>query len=177
MPNLAPQTRTAFSRIFWNSGASSSSELLIAPSTSEVAVCCSSDSVRSRVFACTSSNNRTFSIAITAWSAKVVHQLDLLVVKGSGTFGQEDHADDLAVAHHGTQERRGSRRSSAPRSRCIPGRPAHRRHGRRGLRTRSSDDAARSIGLPARRKKLPDTRMCRSAVAEARSNRRISPSR
>ena len=29
--------------------------------------------------ACTSSNSRTFSIAITAWSAKVVDQLDLLV--------------------------------------------------------------------------------------------------
>ena len=41
-------------------------------STSDVAVCCSSDSVRSRVRACTSSNSRTFSIAITAWSAKVV---------------------------------------------------------------------------------------------------------
>ena len=41
-------------------------------STSEVAVCCSSDSLSSRVRACTSSNSRTFSIAITAWSAKVV---------------------------------------------------------------------------------------------------------
>ena len=40
-------------------------------STSAVAVCCSSDSVRSRVLACTSLNSRTFSIAITAWSAKV----------------------------------------------------------------------------------------------------------
>ena len=49
------------------------------PSTSEVAVCCSSASVSSRVRACTSSNSRTFSIAITAWSAKVVSQLDLLV--------------------------------------------------------------------------------------------------
>ena len=35
-------------------------------STSEVAVCCSSDSDSSRVRACTSSNRRTFSIAITA---------------------------------------------------------------------------------------------------------------
>jgi hypothetical protein len=35
-------------------------------STSDVAVCCSSDSVSSRVRACTSSNSRTFSIAITA---------------------------------------------------------------------------------------------------------------
>jgi len=36
--------------------------------TSEVAVCCSSASDNSRVRACTSSNSRTFSIAITAWS-------------------------------------------------------------------------------------------------------------
>ena len=36
-----------------------------------VAVCCSSASVTSRLRACTSSNRRTFSMAITAWSAKV----------------------------------------------------------------------------------------------------------
>ena len=40
-------------------------------STSLVAVWYSSDSVSSRVRACTSSNNRVFSMAITAWSAKV----------------------------------------------------------------------------------------------------------
>jgi hypothetical protein len=39
--------------------------------TSDVAVCCSSASESSRVRACTASNSRTFSIAITAWSAKV----------------------------------------------------------------------------------------------------------
>ena len=51
-------------------------------STSAVAVCCSSASLSSRVRACTSSNSRTFSIAITAWSAKVVDELDLLVGEG-----------------------------------------------------------------------------------------------
>ena len=40
-------------------------------STSAVAVCCRNDSSRSRVRACTSSNRRAFSIAMTAWSAKV----------------------------------------------------------------------------------------------------------
>ena len=45
---------------------SSSGELEMTPSTSDVAVCCSKDSESSRVRACTSSNNRTFSIAITA---------------------------------------------------------------------------------------------------------------
>ena len=47
-------------------------ERLMTLSTSLVAVWYSSDSCSSRVRACTSSNRRTFSIAITAWSAKVV---------------------------------------------------------------------------------------------------------
>ena len=48
-------------------------------STSDVAVCCSSASLSSRVRCCSASNSRTFSIAITAWSAKVCNQLDLLL--------------------------------------------------------------------------------------------------
>ena len=46
-------------------------ERLMTLSTSAVAVCCWSNRESSRVRACTSSNSRTFSIAITAWSAKV----------------------------------------------------------------------------------------------------------
>ena len=46
-------------------------ERLIVLSTSAVAFCRSSDSLSSRLRACTSSNKRTFSIAITAWSANV----------------------------------------------------------------------------------------------------------
>ena len=42
-------------------------------STSDVAVCCSNASESSRVRCCSASNSRTFSIAITAWSAKVVN--------------------------------------------------------------------------------------------------------
>ena len=45
---------------------SSPGELLIIRRTSEVAVCCSSDSERSRVRRCKSSKRRTFSMAITA---------------------------------------------------------------------------------------------------------------
>ena len=45
---------------------------------SAVAVCCSSASVSSRFRASSSVNSRTFSIAITAWSAKVFRQRDLL---------------------------------------------------------------------------------------------------
>ena len=49
MPNLAPQMRTAFSSIASNTGTSSPGELDMTFSTSEVAVCCSSDSVKSSV--------------------------------------------------------------------------------------------------------------------------------
>src|SRR5215813_4726314 len=74
--------RTAFSSMAWNTGSNSPGELEMTRSTSEVAVCCSSASVSSRVRACTSSNSRTFSIAITAWSAKVVISSICFSVKG-----------------------------------------------------------------------------------------------
>ncbi len=65
-PNLASQIRTAFASMAWNTGSSSPGELEMTRSTSEVAVCCSNDSVSSRVRCCSASNSRTFSIAITA---------------------------------------------------------------------------------------------------------------
>ena len=74
-------TRTAFASRAWNTGSSSPGELEMTLRTSEVAVCCSSASDNSRVRACTSSNSRTFSIAITAWSAKVVTSSICLSVK------------------------------------------------------------------------------------------------
>src|SRR6266536_2063928 len=52
-------------------------ERLITLSTSAVVVCCSNDSLSSRLRACTSSNKRTFSMAMTAWSARG-NKLDLL---------------------------------------------------------------------------------------------------
>ena len=57
-------------------------ERLITLSTSAVAVCCWSDSDKSRVRACTSSNRRAFSMAITAWSAKVSSSLICAGVNG-----------------------------------------------------------------------------------------------
>ena len=67
--------------------------------TSEVAVCCSSDSVRSRVVACRSSNSRTFSIAITAWSAKVCTSSICLAVKAGLDRGRSERADASAFSH------------------------------------------------------------------------------
>ena len=71
--------RVAFSSIAWNTGSSSPGELEMTLSTSEVAVCCSSDSERSSVRWRSSLSSRVFSMAMTAWAAKFVHQLDLLV--------------------------------------------------------------------------------------------------
>ena len=71
MPDLASQMRMAFASIAWKTGSSSPGELLITPRTSDVAFCCSSNSVSSRVRASSSLNSRVFSMAITAWSAKV----------------------------------------------------------------------------------------------------------
>jgi hypothetical protein len=82
VPNLAPQSCVAFASIVSNTGSSSPGDLLMTRSTSEVAVCCSSASLSSRVRDCTSSNSRTFSIAITAWSAKVVISSICLSVNG-----------------------------------------------------------------------------------------------
>ena len=62
-PNVAPQMRLALSSIASNTSLSSPGELLMTFSTSEVAVCCSSDSRNSL-------SNRAFSMAITACAAK-----------------------------------------------------------------------------------------------------------
>ena len=64
----------------------SAGELEMTRKTSEVAVCCSSDSASSRVRCCSASNNRAFSIAITAWSANVVTSSICLSVKGLTAF-------------------------------------------------------------------------------------------
>ena len=49
---------------------------------SAVAVCCSSASVSSRFRASSSVNSRTFSMAITAWAAKVSASAICLLVNG-----------------------------------------------------------------------------------------------
>ena len=63
-------------------GWTSVGELLITLRISLVAVCCSSASVSSRLRASSSLNRRTFSMAITAWSAKVWSSAICVSVKG-----------------------------------------------------------------------------------------------
>ena len=80
MPKFASQSRSAFSSMAWNTGPSSPGELeLMTLKTSDVAVCCSSDSVRSVVRCRNSLSSRVFSMAMTAWAAKFCQQFDLLV--------------------------------------------------------------------------------------------------
>ena len=64
----------------------SEGERLMTLSTSLVAVWYSRDSCNSRVRACTSSNRRAFSMAITAWSANVETSSICLSVNGRGSL-------------------------------------------------------------------------------------------
>ena len=103
-PNLASQMRVAFSSMAWNTGSSSPGDLDDA-STSEVAVCCSSASVSSRVRACIV-EQALFSIAITACAAKVLTSSICLSVKGSSArAGQDQYADGFLPGAAGPQER------------------------------------------------------------------------
>src|SRR5262249_25377826 len=81
-PFVAPESFTAFARRVSNTGWSSVGEDAITRRTSPVAVCCSNASVRSRFRTCSSWNNRTFSIAMTAWSAKILRSAICFSVKG-----------------------------------------------------------------------------------------------
>jgi hypothetical protein len=54
-----------------NTGWTSVGELLMTLRMLAVAVCCSRASVRSAFLACSSVKSRTFSMVMTAWSAKV----------------------------------------------------------------------------------------------------------
>ena len=72
----------ALSAIASNTGWTSVGEPEMTRRISPVAVCCSSASVRSRLRASSSLNSRTFSMAMTAWSAKVFTSSICVAVKG-----------------------------------------------------------------------------------------------
>jgi len=67
--DAALQSRSAACAIVANTGSTEVGERLITRRISLVAVCCSSASVSARLRASSAVNSRTFSIAITAWSA------------------------------------------------------------------------------------------------------------
>ena len=83
VPLLAPESFTALARRVSSTGWSSVGEEAITRNTSLVAVCCSNASVRSRLRDWSSLKSRTFSIAITAWSANVLTSSICRSVNGS----------------------------------------------------------------------------------------------
>ena len=82
MQKFAPHSRGARFAIVSNTGWTSVGELEITRRISAVAVCCSRASVRSAFLACSSLSSRAFSMAITAWSAKVSIRAIWLSVNG-----------------------------------------------------------------------------------------------
>ena len=106
-PNFASQMRVAFSSIVWNTGVSSPGELEMTRSTSEVAVCCSSASLRSSVRWRSSLSRRVFSMAMTAWRGEILNQLDLLVGEWADLLPvNSDGADQPVFLEHGHSELR-----------------------------------------------------------------------
>ena len=86
--------RVAFSSIASKTGSSSPGDELMTCSTSAVAVCCSSDCRNSL-------SSRVFSMAMTAWAAKFLHQIDLLVGEGLHFLAIDaDGADQFALLEH-----------------------------------------------------------------------------
>ena len=91
---VPPHRPIARSAIASKTGCTSVGELLMTRRISAVAVCCSSASLVSFI-------RRTFSIAITAWSAKVLKSVDLALRRLTG-FGpaDQDRADRHTVLQH-----------------------------------------------------------------------------
>ena len=117
---LASQRRVAFSSMDWNTGSSSPGELLMTCSTSEVAVCCSSASLRSSVRWRSSLSRRVFSMAITAWSAKFVTSSIVLVGEGAYFLAIDgDGADQLALLQHRYRRAACGRRRGRPTRRAA----------------------------------------------------------
>ncbi len=84
----APKSRMALSAIASKTGCTSVCAWLMARRMSAVAVCRSSASPRSLLRASSSLNRRTFSMAITAWSAKVWSSAICLSENGSASRGE-----------------------------------------------------------------------------------------
>ena len=78
----ASHNRAADSTRVSSTACRSNVERLMTLRTSAVAVCCWSDSLSSCVRCCTSLNSLTFSIAITAWRAKLVNSAICFSVNG-----------------------------------------------------------------------------------------------
>ena len=101
--SVAPQSRAALAATASITGWTSVGELEITRRISPVAVCCSRAS-SARGCAISILNSRTFSMAMTAWSAKVSSERDLLVGERSHVRRLSvDYADGLVLPQHGAR--------------------------------------------------------------------------
>ena len=124
-----------------STGCTSAVERLMTLSTSLVAVWYSSDSSRSRVRACNSPSSRAFSIAMTAWSAKVRTSSICRSVNGSTRFRERVIAPSTAPSRSsGTPSTVRRPEAAASGSAIVRDQREYPRHARPGLRA-----------LPARR--------------------------
>ena len=153
----APQSRVAVSTTVSSTGCTSKVERLMTLSTSLVAVWYSSDSSRSRVRGCNSPSSRAFSIAMTAWSAKVRTSSICRSVNGSTRFRARYDAERpsrAAAAPQGWYDTR----PSQPRSPRSPGRRGCPRRARPCLRALRARPCFRDRGQWFAGARSPNTR-------------------
>ena len=104
MASYASQRRAALSTMISSTGWISVGEVAIARRIALVAVFASRDSISSRLRVLTSSKSRTFSMAMTAWSAKVCTSSisrELTVINLGSTLLERIHPD-LSLRSSGT---------------------------------------------------------------------------
>ena len=113
---LRAQICTALSNMAWNTGCSSPGELEMTRSTSDVAVCCSSDSVRSSVRCAQLVEQPRVLDGDDGLSGEVLHQRDLLVGERPDLLAiDRDRADQLVLLEHRHRyERSACRRARRP---------------------------------------------------------------
>ena len=107
MPNWAPQMRVAFSSMAWNTGSSSPGDELMTFSTSDVAVCCSSNSVRSSVRWRSSFSGRRVLDGDDGLTGIRLQCRKLLLRERSGRDAHDaERADGRLTAHQRDESRR-----------------------------------------------------------------------
>ena len=173
----APRTGARRSRRSASStGWRSVGELEMTRRISPVAVCCSSASVSSRLRACSSANSRAFSIAITAWSAKVSSKVDLPVGERRWPRSARTAIAPIGIAiaqHRHGDDGCGTSTASAPR-------PARTRESASTSGVVHDGGARASPGLrrvPRVRRSGNARRVASTALADARGRPRLELAR
>src|SRR5215467_1499422 len=101
-PNPASQMRVAFASIASNTGSSSPGDLLMTCSTSEVAVCCSSASLRSSRALLQLVEHPCVFDRDDGLAGEIADQCDLIIAERSNLLAIDaDHTDQRALFEHG----------------------------------------------------------------------------